>query len=143
MGIELAGNPDLSGPVIKDQTLDYLYEQLLAAVRLPEDTVEESQQLISELEEPTSARARHLDTLTRSIELFKMLVDALRLCRNCTMRHTPTNHARYCYVTCHSGNHPAILDPDPDGTLRRLFENPPTIENLLAQVVLKEQNQET
>ena len=137
------GFPDLSGPILKDRTLDELYEELTSLYRAPEGTPDKTKQLISDLQDPTSNRAQRLDALNRSITIFKTLVDGLRLCRHCTMRYTPNNHARYCYVTCQSGNYHQMLRPDPDSALRQAFAEPPTITILLAQVKLEEEKENT
>ena len=123
---------DLSRPVIKDRNLDDLYKELVAMYHLPEGTREDIAQFLREMNDSTSERSKRLECLTRSIDIFKTLTDGLRLCRRCTMRSTPSNYARYCYVTCYASHLPAFLEPDPDGTLRLVFKEPPTIADMLA-----------
>ena len=125
-------SPQLSGPVIKDRNLDDLYKELVAMYHLPEGTREEIAQFLREINDSTSERGQRLECLTRSIDIFKTLAVGLQLCRRCTKRGTITNYTSYCYVTCYASHLPPFLEPDPDGTLRLIFEKPPTIADMLA-----------
>ena len=75
----------------------------------------------------TRAAVQYLEILGN----LSNLADSLRLCRQCLIRRPPSNAARYCYVSCAPRNNPGHLDPDPNGNLRRVYDKPQTIGQLM------------
>ena len=108
-------------------TLKGLYDLLLTEVRR------------------TDGDPGHLDEQYRSIgpaiDQMTSLIDALRLCRKCTMRRPPKPNSRYCYVTCSADSTHRPHDKDPDGTLRRVYDQPPTLAQLQKAQADKERDE--
>ena len=82
-------------------------QELVAMYHLPEGTREDITQFLREMNDSTSERSKRLECLTRSIDIFKTLTrrpPALPPLHNA--QHTPSNYARYCYVTCYASHFP-------------------------------------
>lgn len=94
-------------------------------------THDQLMKLLLETSSDHPRRRRDTQAVNEALEEMETLGRALHLCRECFQRRTSSQYTRYCYVTCHAPNNRLpVMHPDPDGTLRLAFAQPPTLEEL-------------